>query len=64
MKKLANLKGVKTLNKDEQKAFSGGNWGGRSCTQQGGSICCQTFPSGFTFCDAGRCKSNGYCLWY
>ena len=62
MKKLTDLKGVKAISKNDQKTISGGNWG-RSCTQKG-YLCCQTFPSGFTFCDAGRCKPNGFCLWY
>ncbi len=62
MKKLANLKGVKTLNKNEQKTLSGG-WSGSRCTGSGNQ-CCITTASGFEFCDAGRCLSNGYCLWY
>ncbi|HHC80821.1 MAG TPA: hypothetical protein ENK46_13120 [Flavobacteriia bacterium] len=62
MKKLTTLKGAKKLSKNEQKGISGGNWG-RSCTQNG-YLCCQTFSNGATFCDAGRCKSNGFCFWY
>ena len=62
MKKLTNLKGVKTLNKSEQKSINGSNWGGRRCFQRGGR-CCITTASGFQFCDFGRCI-NGSCLWY
>jgi hypothetical protein len=38
MKKLMNLKGVKTLNKKEQQEVSGGNWGGNN----GGLCACYT----------------------
>ncbi len=60
MKKLVNLKGVKTLNKNEQKSISGGSCHG--CTQQGGQ-CCITFGNGFELCEPGNCI-NGSCLWF
>ena len=69
MKKLTNLKGVKILNKSKQKEISGSGSPG-SCYQQSGHICCQTFPSGFVLCDAGKCNYSpfgGYsygCFWY
>ena len=62
MKKLKILKGVKTLDKKEQKTINGSNWGGRNCFQQG-VFCCTTFSSGFQLCEPGRCI-NGSCLWY
>ncbi len=61
MKKLANLNGVKKISTKEQKSISGGFYYG-SCTQQG-SICCQTYPSGFILCEPGRCGNYG-CFWY
>ncbi|WP_430408727.1 hypothetical protein [Kordia sp.] len=50
------------LSKSEQQTLHGGGRV-RGCYQQGGSTCCQHY-TGFVFCDAGRCGSNGYCFWY
>ncbi len=68
MKKLTNLKGAKTLSRNEQKSISGG--GIRLCYQQSGSICCETFPSGFVLCEPGKCNYSPHggpaygCFWY
>ncbi len=54
MEKLANLKGVKTLNKNEQKSINGDGKGGpcpctSNYTNQGGGSCSYPalFPGGF-----------------
>ncbi len=68
MKKLMNLNGAKKLSKKEQKSINGGVNG--PCYQQSGSICCQTYPSGFVLCDAGKCNYSPFggpaygCFWY
>ena len=58
MKKLTNLKGVKTLNSKDQKNINGA-FLGISCYQQSGNICCQTFPNGYILCEHGKCSRNG-----
>ncbi len=63
MKKLANLKGAKTLSRNEQRAIEGGGY--FSCTQQGSNTCCQTYPSGFILCEPGRCpRVPTRCFWF
>ena len=44
MKKLANLKGAKALNKSEQKSIHGG-FGGRDCTCFDGCLVLYPLPS-------------------
>ncbi len=57
-----NLKGVKTLDKKEQKTINGSNWGGPSGCFQQGRLCCTTIGN-FQFCEPGVCRF-GSCLWY
>ncbi|WP_378187930.1 hypothetical protein ACE939_05915 [Aquimarina sp. W85] len=60
MKTILNLDGVKNLSKKEQRQVFGA---ARSRCWQRGAQCCVSTASG-DFCDAGRCNSNGYCLYY
>ncbi len=62
MKTILNLKGVKTLSKEEQTGINGSarNTG---CTQRGGQCCVNTGGPRGVFCDAGRCTRWG-CVWY
>ena len=60
MKKLVNLKGVKTLNSEEQKGINGG-FVYSSCHQNGRLCCINAW--GYDFCDAGACGRWG-CVWY
>jgi hypothetical protein len=63
MKKLTNLKGVKTLNKSQQKSINGGGPGGPPtpkgpCGETGGTTTNDTYSSCIGY---GYVWSNGEC---
>ncbi len=62
IKSILEVQEIEIIQKDEQKDIMGTGDSG-SCTGTG-NRCCVTTSSGFEFCDAGRCISGRYCLWY
>ncbi|WP_459209851.1 hypothetical protein [Aquimarina rhabdastrellae] len=62
MKKILNLKGIKTLNRDEQQQIKGA-WGRVSCCPTGRG--CLIAFGNETFCEPGYCDSRrGTCIFY
>ena len=62
-KKIRNLQGIRTLDKNEQQEIYGTGPITDGCTGSE-EDCCVTTTTGFKFCDAGKCINGKYCLWY
>ncbi|WP_459209852.1 hypothetical protein [Aquimarina rhabdastrellae] len=63
MKKILNLKGIKTLNRDEQQQIKGA-WGRVSCCPSGRG-CLLGYYNGEPFCEPGYCdRRRGTCIIY
>ncbi|MDY8136220.1 hypothetical protein [Aquimarina sp. 2201CG5-10] len=60
MKNILNLKNITLLSKEDQGKITGA---ARSQCYQKDYRCCVGTPHG-ELCDAGICKSNGYCFYY
>ncbi|WP_394748380.1 hypothetical protein [Spongiimicrobium salis] len=61
MKKILKIDGAKVLGKKEQIKIMGGYGSSFNCC--GPNKCRVNFPGG-SFCEPGRCTSNGGCIFY